>query len=184
MLYLINRDWFLHHCYFESRLVKDKIPPIEASLPDCSYESSPMRANTGSISIYKKNPRSWKTRNESNIYKSFELCSILAVVFNPKKTSFIIECIYKYTSLNVNEFNDDYVDDLLHKLSKEDKLKLLLGDFNINLLNYDINPQTNNFPDSFLSHCFLPYIIQLMRLKSNFKTWIDIFFFLIWLFTI
>ena len=42
--------------------------------------------------------------------------------------------------MNINEFNDDYPNELLDKLSKENKTILLLGDFNINLLNHDIHP--------------------------------------------
>ena len=35
--------------------------------------------------------------------------------------------------MNINEFNGDYLDELLDKLSKENKTIFLLGDFNINL---------------------------------------------------
>ena len=50
--------------------------------------------------------------------------------------------------MNINEFNDDYLNELLDKLCKENKTIFLLGDFNINLLNYDIHPSTNEFLDS------------------------------------
>ena len=106
---------------FWVKINQTKIPPIDASLPDI-------------------NP----------LYKSFELDSIFTMVSNPRKTSIIVEYIYKHSSININEFNSDD----LYELSKENKLKFLLGDFNINLINYDINPQTNEFLHSFLSHCF------------------------------
>ena len=38
--------------------------------------------------------------------------------------------------MNINEFRDDYLNELLDKLSKENKTIFLLGNFNINLLNY------------------------------------------------
>ena len=57
------------------------------------------------------------------------------------------------------------------KLSKENKTIFHLGDFKINLLNYDIHPPTNGFLDSLSSHNFLPHILQ----PSNSKTLIDIF---------
>ena len=50
--------------------------------------------------------------------------------------------------MSINEFNDDYLNELLDKLSKENKTIFLLGDFNINLLNYDIHPPTNEFLDT------------------------------------
>ena len=77
--------------------------------------------------------------------------------------------------MNINEFNDDYLNELLDKLSKENKTIFLLGDFNINLLNYDIHPPTNEFLDSLSSHNFLPHILHPSRVTTNSKTLIDIF---------
>ena len=39
--------------------------------------------------------------------------------------------------MNINEFSDDYTNQLLDKLSKENKTVFLFANFNINLLNYD-----------------------------------------------
>ena len=77
--------------------------------------------------------------------------------------------------MNINEFSDDYLNELLDKLSKESKTILLLDDFNINLLNYDIHPPTNKVLDSLSSHYFLPHILQPSRVTSNSKTLIHIF---------
>ena len=75
--------------------------------------------------------------------------------------------------MNINEFNDDYLNELLDKLSKGNKTIFLLGDFNINLLNYDINPPTNEFLDSLSSDYFLPHILQPTRVTTNSKTLTD-----------
>ena len=75
--------------------------------------------------------------------------------------------------MNINEINDDYLNKLLDKLSEENKNMFLLGDFNINLLNYNIHTPTNEFLDSLSSHYFLPHILQLSRVTSNSKTLID-----------
>ena len=50
--------------------------------------------------------------------------------------------------MNINEFNDDYLNEFLDKLYEENKSIFLLGDFNINLLNYDIHLPTKAFLDS------------------------------------
>ena len=60
--------------------------------------------------------------------------SIFIEICNPVKTTTIIGCIYKHPNINVNELNDDYLNELLDKLSKENKIILLLGDLNINQL--------------------------------------------------
>ena len=62
--------------------------------------------------------------------------------------------------MNINGFTYDYLNVLLDKLSKENKTIILLGDFNINFLNYDIHPPTNEFLDSLSCHYFLPHILQ------------------------
>ena len=61
--------------------------------------------------------------------------------------------------MDLNEFNDYYVIDLLDKLSKESKTVLLLSDFNIDLLNYDQPSLTNEFLDSLflISSCLILY---------------------------
>ena len=75
--------------------------------------------------------------------------------------------------MNINEFNNDCLNELLDKLYKEHKTIFLLGDFNINLLNYDIDPPTNEFLDSLSSNYFLPNILQNSRVTTNSKTLID-----------
>ena len=72
--------------------------------------------------------------------------------------------------MNINEFNDDYLNELLGNLFKERETIFLHGDFNINLLNCYIHLPTNEFLDSLSSHYFLPHILQPSRLTSNSKT--------------
>ena len=62
---------------------------------------------------------------------------------------------------------------MLEKVSKEQKQTFLLGDFNINLLNYNVHQPTNDFLDSLPSTSIIPYILQPKRLTSHPKTLID-----------
>ena len=132
-----------------------------------------MEANAGGTLIYIRNHLSYKTRNDLNIYKSFELESTFIEICNTKNTNIIIGCIYKHPDMNINEFNDGYLNELLDKLFKESKTLFLLDDFKINLLNYDIHPPTNEFLDSLLSHYFLPHILQPSKVTTNSKTLTD-----------
>ena len=130
----------------------------------------PIEANAGGTLIYIRNHLSYKTRNDLKIYKSFATESTFIEICNPKKTNIIIGCSYKHPNMNINEFNDDYLNELLDKLSKENRIIFLLGDFNINLLNYDIHPPINEFLDSLSSHYFLPHILEPSRVTTNSKT--------------
>ena len=75
--------------------------------------------------------------------------------------------------MNLNYFNTNYLNNLLHKVYKEQKSVFLLGDFNVNLLNYNNHNPTNEFLDSLASNSFVPYILQPTRLTSHSKTLID-----------
>ena len=74
--------------------------------------------------------------------------------------------------MEVLEFNN-HLNQMLEKVSKEQKQIFLLGDFNINLLNYNIHQPTNDFLDSLASNSIIPYILQPTRLTSHSKTLID-----------
>ena len=75
--------------------------------------------------------------------------------------------------MDLTESNSNSLNNLLEKVSKEQKSVFLLGDFNINLLNNNILSPTNEFLDSLASNSFLPYILQPTRITSHSKTLID-----------
>ena len=65
-----------------------------------------------------------------------------------------------------------HLNQMLEKVSKEQKQIFLLGDFNINLLNYNTHQPTNDFLDSLASNT-IPYILQPTRLTSHSKTLVN-----------
>ena len=77
------------------------------------------------------------------------------------------ECRHKFRGLrhptiNLNEFNNNYLNILLQIFSKEKKIVFLLGDFNVDLLKYDKHAGTNEFIDSLFSYMYFQCIyIQL-----------------------
>ena len=75
--------------------------------------------------------------------------------------------------MDLTDFDSNYLNNLLEKVSKEQKSVFLFGDFNINLLNYNTHSPTNEFLDSLASNSFLPYILQPTRITSHSKTLID-----------
>ena len=164
----LTKTDFVITAVFESRLIKDKLSSIDVSLPNYSYVLCPVEANTDGSLIYIRDQLSYKTGDDLNIYKSFELESTFIEICNTRKTNIII---YKHPIMSINEFNDDYLNELLDKLTKENLS--LLEEFNINLLNYDIHSPTNKILGSFSSHYFLSHILHPTRPRSNSKTLID-----------
>ena len=74
--------------------------------------------------------------------------------------------------MDLNEFNDNYVNKLLDNI-RENKTTFLLGDFNKDLLKYESQTSTNEFLDSLSSNMILPYILQPTRITGHTKTLID-----------
>ena len=57
----------------------------------------------------------------------------------------ICGCIYKHPSMKISRFNSEYLTTLLTNIQKEVKTCMLMGDFNINLLNAETNSMTEKF---------------------------------------
>ena len=70
-------------------------------------------------------------------------------------------------------FDCNYLNKILENISKEQKSIFLLGDFNVNVLNYNEYNPTNELFDSFVSNSFIPLILQPTRIASHSNTRID-----------
>ena len=66
--------------------------------------------------------------------------------------------IYRHPSMDLTDFNCNYLNKLLENISKELKYVFLLRDFNVNLLNYNEHNQINEFLDSLASNSFITLI--------------------------
>ena len=67
----------------------------------------------------------------------------------------IVGYIHKHPALQINDFKSDFISPLL-KLRKESSKRIfLLGDFNIDLLKYQLSDSITNFIDTFTSNLLL-----------------------------
>ena len=153
-----------------SRIKKDKSPINTINLKGYSDESCLMESEADGTLLYISNHLSYNPRNDLRIYKFTELKSTLIELLNPQKTNVIVRCIYCHPHTDLNEFNDYYINNLLAKLSKENKTVFLLGDLNMDLLKYDQHSLTNNFLDFLSSQILLPHIVQPTIKRNNSKT--------------
>ena len=78
----------------------------------------------------------------------------------------------KDPSMQIKKFNED-ISQLLQKILLEKKSIVLMGDYNINLLNYETDPSVESFIDTIYSNSLLPAIKIPTRLTSQSKTLID-----------
>ena len=71
------------------------------------------------------------------------------------------------------DFKNNYLSQIFEIASKERKQAFLLGEFNLNLLNYNDHQPTNDFLDSLASNSFISYILHPTKITSHSKTLID-----------
>ena len=151
----------------ETRISKSKFPITDINLTNYSYKYCPTESSAGGKMLYIGNHLPYKPKNDLCIYKTTELKSIFTELINTKKSNVIIGAIYRHPYMNLDEFNDIYLNPLLDKISKESQSIFLLDDFNVDLLKNDHHAPTNEFLDSLSSHMFLPHIIQPTRVTTG-----------------
>ena len=66
----------------------------------------------------------------------------------------IIGCVCKHPKREVSDFTNNYITPLLDKLSNENKDIMIMGDFNINLINCNDDKNTGSFLDTMFSQSF------------------------------
>ena len=91
-------------------------------------------------------------------------------IVNLRKSNIIVGVIYIHPSMDLADFNYNYLNKLLENISKEEKSFFLLGDFNVNLLTYHENNETNEFLDSLAFNSLIPLILQPTRITSHSNT--------------
>ena len=80
----------------------------------------------------------YKTQNDLKLYQEREIESTFLEIMEPNnKKNKIFGCMYKHPIASVTEFTNDYIGPLPEKLSHEKKEIILMGDFDINILNCD-----------------------------------------------
>ena len=81
----------------------------------------PTECHVGGILLYISKNMDYKPRKDLNICKSHELKSIFIEIVNLKKSNVVIDVVYRHPTMDLNEFNDKYVNKLLDNVSKENK---------------------------------------------------------------
>ena len=134
---------------------------------------SPTESGKGGTLLYIDKNIKCKLRNDLNIYEKEIVESTFIEILNKKQKNMIIGCVYKHPKHEVSDFMNNYITPLLNKLSNENKNIMIMGDFNINLINYNDDKNTDNFLHTMFSQSFLPYITTPTRITRNTKTLID-----------
>ena len=128
-------------------------------------------SSAGGVALYVKENYQHMIRDDiSTCEDEFE--TIWIEIKNSESQNVLCGCAYRHPNTNVDKFND-YINQTMEKIPKENKLIFLIGDFNINLLNYESHGETNDFINTMISHYLLPHILHPTRVTDHSATVID-----------
>ena len=99
------------------------------NLTNYAIEFTPTESSAGGTLLYIANHLSYKPRPDLNIYKANQLESTFVEIINPKKGNIVVGCIYKHPTMDVLDFENNYLGQIFESVSKERKQVFLLGDF-------------------------------------------------------
>jgi len=91
-------------------------------------------------------------------------------------SNMICDVVYRHPSSNLETFLNKFYS-VVGKINQERKLCLTSGDCNINLLNFDKHPLTEDFINTLGSFFLEPHILKPTRITNHSATLIDNIFF-------
>ena len=98
--------------------------------------------------------------------------SVWVEVENSGGKNYLFCCVYRHPSSDIDNFCD-YLQETLSSPAVFNKQVFILGDFNINFLNYNSSTPITNYVNFLFSKQFLPYIIHPSRVSAHSSTLID-----------
>ena len=107
------------------------------------------------------------------MYEAGRLESVFLEILNDKKKNIILGCIYRHPNMDVKDFNENYFNNIISKITAERKICYLAGDFNIDLLQSESNTFTKDFFDTLTANLFVPHITLPTRITNRSQTLID-----------
>ena len=155
----------------ETRL-HEQIPLIDISIPGYDFKHTTTKTQNGGAGIY------IRSTLDCDVVKSYSvsienICETMFVeIKNKKQKNVIFGCIYRHHT-TIDSFCNEYMTSTLQKIAKSKKVFVLLGDFNINLLDYSKHSSVSNFYDSISSYGFRLLILQPTLITSRSATLID-----------
>jgi len=133
------------------------------------------KCNRGGVGLYIKDSLQYTIRDDLSVFIPHIFESIFIEVKIKKERNKIVGVIYRPNTApkaDLNIFSTTFTD-ILDIINKENKQSVIMGDFNIDLLQYNNHNTTNDFVNNTLSHSFIPLITRPTRLAFTSATLID-----------
>lgn len=128
----------------------------------------------GGVSLFINDTIPFDSRNDLMPFSGGTESLFIEVIIPNASTKkpIIIGVIYRPPDIDTNQFNNE-LNDLLSVISRERKICYIMGDYNVNLLNYENHNPTLEHVNILNSQGFLPLINRPTRVTAKTATLID-----------
>ena len=155
----------------ETKEQSDKGFLSNVGIPGYNIHSQPTNSFAGGVALYIKSTLDYKIREDICMTKDeFEI--ICLEILSKKDKNTLCCCAYRHPNTDGQAFSD-FINNTMQKIIKERKNIFFMGDFNLNLLNYETHDDTNDFLNSMISYSLLPYIFHPTRVTDCSSAVID-----------
>ena len=159
-------------CLTESKISMQKSYTANITIDGYNHESMPTESNKGGVLFYVKNSNKYKCRADLTFSSPKELESLFIEIDRSKSKNIIVGGVYKHPNYNTNELIV-HLKNVFEVVKSENKELILMGDFNINLLDYEEKETVSNFADFIFQNSMQPHINAPTRITSHSHTLID-----------
>ena len=139
------------------------------SIEEYNHYDTKSSSQNGGVRLYVKKSLNSKLCNNLSL-NCDEFEAVWIEIDNKLGKIFLFCCIYRHPGSDIEKFTE-YLKYTLPKLIN--KKVFMMGDFNINLLNFNSHAPTNDFVNTFFSYNFLPCINHPTRISHISSTIID-----------
>ena len=136
-------------------------------------DTNPSYSNSasGGVGIYVRSNLTVDKRDDLSFCDN-EFETIWIEIDNPKAKNILCCCAYRHPNTDTARFSD-HLQEKLSKIENENKLICIMGDFNINLLDYANHNPTNDFINMMFSQHLQPSVLHPTRITETTSTLID-----------
>ena len=170
----------LNHSFSLIGLIETKYKVSKESLfshiiPGYSFISEPSLSNAGGVGFFVSDKLNFSVRDDLS-KSSINYESLWIEIQCGFKDDLICGIIYRHPHGDLEAFMA-FLNETIDTINREKKYSIVMGDFNLNLLNTDSHPGTDEFLNTMGSYLFNPYILKPIRITHHSATLIDNIFF-------
>ena len=140
------------------------------------FFAEPINTNVGGVAMFVKNKYKICERKELKIPNSSKVKAddLWIEITNNFGDKYIVSVVYRQPRGNIKLFTEQ-LENSLSKIENDRTIKhsILTGGFNIDLIKFDLNNNTNEYLNTVIKNGFIPTILLPTRVTSHTCTLID-----------